>query len=263
MEIPHILRRLGFSDQEIRVYLALLSSGASSFKRISQDTGLNRSTVQDALKTLGDIGLTSSFQRHKKQYFLAESPDKLVEVVEQRERGLVDLKRRINEVLPELRSIYSDGTERPAVKYYEGMKGVEIILKDILSTVSEESVNRLCRVFTTAQLRQFIYQNFPNFTKERVAREIRVKALVVGEDSEVRPLYEQRTIFSDSPPASCSFVYGKKVALISVDDHDSPSGILIDDPRIASMQRSVFDHVWGQPVERRRMAMAAAIEEHM
>jgi len=53
------------------------------------------------------------------------------------------------------------------------------------------------------------------------------------------------------------------VALISVDDHDSPSGILIDDPRIASMQRSVFDHVWGQPVERRRMAMAAAIEEHM
>ncbi|MFH2063547.1 MAG: helix-turn-helix domain-containing protein [bacterium] len=263
MEIPQILKQLGFSEREIRVYLALMTNGASSVKRISQETGLGRSQVQDTIKSLGDLGLVGTFQRHKKALFLAESPDKLIEVLEHRERGLVELKRHINEVLPELRSIYLDGTERPAVKYYEGMKGVEIILRDVLSTVSEESVNRLFRVYTTAQLRQFIYQNFPNFTKERVAREIRVRALVAGDDSATRPLYEQRTIFAEHPAPSCTFIYGGKVAFISIDENDQPDGVLVEDQRVASMQKTVFDHVWGQSQQSCRLVMAAAIEEHL
>ena len=124
MEIPNILRRLGFSDKEIKVYLALLSSGTSSVRKIAKDAELNRSTVHEALKSLRDAELAGVYQKHKKQYYLAEDPERLLQVIEKREQGIAALKRHVNELLPELKSLYSQRGDRPSVKYYEGMKGL-------------------------------------------------------------------------------------------------------------------------------------------
>jgi sugar-specific transcriptional regulator TrmB len=263
MEIPYILRQLGFNDNEIRVYLALLSCGTCSARRLAKDVELTKHTLNEVLKALQDAGLIGTFQKHKKQLFVAESPEKLLELAERRERGMADIKRRVNELLPELKSIYAYGGAKPTVKYYEGMKGTEIILKDVLTTMSELSGDKVYRVFASPRLRQFIYNNFPNFTKERIAREIRVRVLVLGEERPDRPLMEQKTIpVRDGAPTYC-FIYGPKVAFVSLDDSDSPTGVILEDARVAGTQRIVFDHIWNSSAEKRRIPVVATIAENL
>ncbi|MFH1047994.1 MAG: helix-turn-helix domain-containing protein [Patescibacteria group bacterium] len=263
MEIPYILRQVGLSDKEIRVYLALLSCGASSAKRLSKDTELPKSAVSESLAKLQDSGLISAFQKHKKQQYAAEDPEKLLDLVVQREQNMLNLKRRVNELLPELKSIYSHGGNRSTIKYYEGLKGVDIILKDVLTSMTEHSGDKCYRVFSSPRLRQFIYTNFPHFTKERIARGIRVKVLVTGDEQPSRPLMEQKSIpVSDSVPTYC-FVYLNKISFISIDSDDNVSGVIIDDANIAGTQKIIFDHIWNQFNEKRRISVEAMIAEHL
>ncbi|MEA3248954.1 MAG: helix-turn-helix domain-containing protein [Patescibacteria group bacterium] len=263
MEIPLILRKLGFSDKEIKVYLALLSSGTSSVRKLAKDAELNRSSVHDALKSLRDTGLIAVYQKHKKQYYLAEDPEKLIEVVERREQGIAALKRHVNELLPELKSLYSQRGDRPTVKYYEGMKGLGIVLKDVIATMTELGGDREYRAFSSSYLRQFLYRNFPNFTKERIARQIRGRVLAMGQGSEERPLIEQRRIPTDKAVPTYTFIYGPKVAFISLDEDESPVGVIVEDARIAETQRIIFENAWNVSNIEKRVAMAADIEENL
>jgi len=263
MEIPHIFRQLGFSDKEIKVYLALLSSGTSSVRKIAKDTDLNRGPVYEALKSLRETGLVAVYQKHKKPYFLAEDPEKLIEVVERREQGIIALKRQVNELLPELKSLHAHGDDRPSVKYYEGMKGLGIVLKDIIATMTELGGEREYRAFSAPVLREYICRNFPNFTKERIARQIRGRVLVVGRGSEEWPLIEQRCIQTEASVPTYTYIYGPKVAFISLDENESPVGVIVEDARVAETQRIIFENAWNSPNVERRVAMAATIEEHL
>lgn len=244
MDVTYLLRRLGFSDKEIQVYLTLLSGGPSSVRKLAKDTDLNRGTVYDALKSLQRTGLVGMYQKHKKQYFLAEDPGKLIEVVEQREQSLSSIKRHVAELLPELRSLYVHGGMKPVVKYYEGAKGVNIILRDVLTTMSDFEGEKLYRVYSSAELRDYLYKEFPNFTKERITRQINVRAIAVGAGGDDQPLAERRWLSVERGSPTYSLIYGPKVAFISLGEQETPLGVLIEDARIAQTERMVFDHVW-------------------
>jgi len=263
MELPYLLRQLGFADKDIRVYLALLSDGNCSARKITKDTELSKYAVNEALKKLRAAGLVGVYQKHKKQKFVAEDPEKLVELVKKREHSMAELKTKVHELLPELKSIYQHGGSKPSVKYYEGMKGVEIILKDVLSTMTELSGDKMYRVFSSPHLREFIYSNFPNFTKDRIARQIRVQILVMGEEGPGRPLMEQKTIPVRGMAPTYSFIYGDKVAFISIDEQEKVTGVIIDDASICQTQKIVFDHIWNQSIQHRRISVEATIAENL
>src|SRR5690606_22053837 len=139
-----------------------------------------RGTVYDALKSLRQTGLVGMDQKNKKQFFTEEEPAELGEWIELREQRLAYVQRHICEEIPELRSLYVHGGMKPVVKYYEGAKGVRIILRDLLTTMSDTKGRRLYRVYSSAGLREYMYKEFPDFTKERIKRDIEVRAIAVG-----------------------------------------------------------------------------------
>ncbi len=243
MEIPHILQQLGFGDKEIKVYMTLLTGGPSSVRRLAKETDVNRGTVYEALKALQKAGLAGMYQKHKKQFFLAEDPQKLAEVIERKERSVSSLKRDLAEVLPELRSLYVHGGAKPTVKYYEGDKGVTIILNDVLHTMSVET-DKTYRAYSSAALRDYLYREFPNFTKERITRGLQVRVIAVGAGGDDQPLAERRWLSEKDSSPTYSIIYGKKVAFLSLGANDSPLGILIEDANVAATERLVFDRVW-------------------
>ena len=243
MEIPHIFQQLGFTDKEIKVYMMLLTGGPTSVRRLSKDTGVNRGTVYEALKTLQKAGLAGMYQKHKKQFFLAEDPQKLSEVIEGKERAVSSLKRDLAEMLPELRSLYVHGGAKPTVKYYEGDKGITIILNDVLRSMSDET-DKTYRVYSSAALRDYLYREFPHFTKERITRGLRVRVIAIGAGGDDQPLAERRWLSEKDSSPTYSIIYGKKVAFLSLGPNDSPLGILVEDANVAATERLIFDRVW-------------------
>ena len=243
METPLILRQIGFSDKEIRVYLTLLSGGPSSVRKLAKDTGLNRGTVYEVLKSLQERSLAGMYQKHKKQFFVAEDPEKLLDVVERREQSIAGLKRGLAEALPELRSLYVHGAAKPTVKYYEGAKGISIILDDLLKTASE-TPERLYRAYSSLALREHLYKEYPHFTKERVNRRINVRVIAVGAGGEDQPFAERRWLPAKAGSPTYKIIYGSKVAFFSLAKDEMPLGVLIEDASVAETERMLFDHVW-------------------
>jgi hypothetical protein len=129
--------------------------------------------------------------------------------------------------------------------------------------MTEVGGDREYRAFSSPYLRQFIYRNFPNFTKERITRQIRGRVLVMGQGSEERPLIEQRRIPIEESVPTYTFIYGPKVAFVSLDEHDSPIGVIVEDARIAGTQRIIFENTWNASNVEKRVAMAADIEENL
>lgn len=243
MEIPHILQQLGYNEKEIRVYLTLLTGGPSSVRKLAKETGINRGTVYEVLKTLQKAGLIGMYQKHKKQFFVAEDPEKLVDVIDRKEKAVAALKRDLAESLPELRSLYAHGGAKPTVKYYEGNKGITIILNDVLRTMAVQE-DRSYRVYSSIALREYLYKEFPHFTKERIARRLHVRVIAVGAGGEDQPLAERRWLSQKDGSPTYSIIYGPKVAFFSLGPNDTPLGVLIEDASVAETERMIFDHVW-------------------
>lgn len=243
MDATRLLEQLGLGQKEIRIYLTLLTGGPSSVRKLAKDTGLNRGSAYDALKSLQQHGLAGMYQKHKKQFFMAEEPEKLQDLVEHQERSISSLKRNVAEALPELRSLYVHGGSKPVVKYYEGPKGVNIILHDILRTMSE-SPDKTYRVYSSMTLREYIYKEFPHFTKERIARGLHVRVIAVGAGGSEQPMSERRWLPAREGSPTYNIVYGGKVAFLSQDARGALIGVLVEDERVAESERLIFDHVW-------------------
>lgn len=244
MPIINILKQLGFSEKEIQVYLSLLNLGPSSVREIAQKAQVNRGTTYDILKSLMKRGLVSYYHQDKHQYFLAEDPDKIKNVLDDKINELTQSKSEILKIIPELKSIYNKAeAEKPVVKYYEGKKGVKIILEDVLETM-EDSENKEYYVYSASDVREHLYNDFPNFAKERVKRKIKCKVIAIGSGGQLWGMDERKWISKTEGSPTYIIIYNKKIALISLDKVSNPIGMIIADQGIFQTQKMIFEYIW-------------------
>jgi len=133
-----ILKKIGLSDKEIEVYLALLENGANSVRDLAGFVGLNRGTTYDILKSLQGKGLVSYYHQETKQKFVAEDADKLMKLASSEEEKIKKVKEKLRGLIPELESLQAKGGNQPTTKFYEGRKGIRFILEEVLNSVSRE-----------------------------------------------------------------------------------------------------------------------------
>jgi sugar-specific transcriptional regulator TrmB len=124
MEIPEL------SQNESKVYLALLNMKEGGATKISQKCGLFRTLVYDILTKLTEKGLVSYSKKQGKRTYLPNSPERLLENIKEREREM-------ERVLPKLRTIFSKPEEELSVEQYEGVSGVKSAIEDMVSDVAE------------------------------------------------------------------------------------------------------------------------------
>ena len=66
-----ILKKIGLTDNEIKIYVTLLKIGSSTAYEISQKTGIYRVHVYDKLEQLMDKGLATYVYQGTKKIFQA------------------------------------------------------------------------------------------------------------------------------------------------------------------------------------------------
>ena len=93
MEIS-ILKEIGFSDREIKVYLALLELGETTVGPIASRTRIQHSKIYQTLEKLIDKGLISFIIKSKTKYFQAQNPNQILNMLKEKERRFSGSKRR-------------------------------------------------------------------------------------------------------------------------------------------------------------------------
>ena len=112
-----MLKKIGFSDKSAQIYMALLQLGPSSVRSLADHCALNRGTTYDSLKWMQEQGIVSFYHEDAKQHFVAESPEKLLRLIEVQTHDLEEAGHAIGRSIPELTALYHKGGERPVARY--------------------------------------------------------------------------------------------------------------------------------------------------
>lgn len=241
--ISLVLKDIGMTDKEISLYLALLQSGPSPVRAIALKSGINRGTAYDILKSLQEQGLVSFYDRAKHRYFIAEDPIKLKQVIDSKRGELNRAENKIDEILPELKSLLDNAGDKPVTRYYEGLTGVKTILQDVISTLASLKISSYI-VYSSSDIRKYLYEAFPHFNKERLQAQLHVRVLAIGEGGELVGLDERRWLSREKGAPAYILIYAGKVAMISVDSHDQPRGVIVEDAGLAATHRLLFEWAW-------------------
>lgn len=245
MHTAEIFQELGFSPREVAVYIALIKLGHGSIRDIAAKAGCNRGSAYDTLKTLHNKGIVTYFPKGKRRFFSAEPAEKLLELAQEKQSRLQQTMQHLEqEIIPDLKHL------QPAynianVHYYEGDDGVEHVLRDILNTVAASEPREYC-VYSARPIRRYLYRPFPNYTRQRVQRGIRVRVIAIGAGGEEAKLAERKWIDTGARRAASSYIaiYPPKCAMFSLVHEDYPTAVVIDAKEIAFSHQIVFDTLW-------------------
>lgn len=243
MDFEQLLTKFNLSPKAAKVYLALLERGASSIRQVAEAAGINRQTTHELLRSLIDRGIVTYYRERSREAYVAEDPGLLVRVADEELETLHRYREELKGSLAKLRALHERARGLATVHFYTNLKGVRTILEDVLKVVAQEK-EKLYRVYSSASIAPVLHEAYPKFTKHRIERNIRVRVFGLGGEGKTRGLDERKQLTKDIPSPSYILIYGQKVAMISLDEHRRPRGVLIEDEALAETQRLIFDEEW-------------------
>ncbi|MBI2035916.1 MAG: hypothetical protein HYT12_04555 [Candidatus Liptonbacteria bacterium] len=246
------LKKIGLSENEAKVYLALLELGAATADEIAKKAGVKRPTTYVQLEELGQMGLVTTYEKAarkdgaEKTFFRGEDPEYLKKIVERDSAEVKEQEEVLHKMMPDLQKLFAFAGERPKVRFFEGMEGFKTAQDEFLKTV------KVKEIFSIANVDE-IFKLFPthqnNYTPRRVQKNIRSKLLYTSakgpflKDSDEGMLRESKFIPQENFPFTCDLViYDNKVQITAL--REKPAAIIIEDQDMANSMKAIFDFMW-------------------
>jgi sugar-specific transcriptional regulator TrmB len=120
-----ILKDIGLSPNEAKIYVALVGLGEASVNTISVKTKINRSNVYDAMERLVEKGLASDVFTKREKLYKAAHPKRVKEIVEEK----LDV---IEKILPDLTKRFEADEVEEEAFFYRGIHAYKNYMFQIL-----------------------------------------------------------------------------------------------------------------------------------
>lgn len=237
------IQSIGLNEKEAKVYLASLELGQATVQRIAEKANIKRPTTYFIIEGLMDRGLISSFYQGKKQYFVAEMPERILDLIA-KERKELDLREeQFKRLLPELQSINNRNRTKPVVKYYEGKEG---IISMTLEHMKLSKSQKIYNIFSRDIVEQAITaDDLSSIRKERLGSKLTTKTIYTREKGDLQNVEDAELIRLPASefPVSCDIAfYEDKVRIASFKDR--LVGVVIEDREVAQSLRALFELAW-------------------
>jgi len=239
------LKNLDLSEKEAIVYLASLGLGLSTIQEIARKSQISRSTTYEVIESLMKKGLMFALSKGKRKYFSAEGPERLMTLIDIKERALEKRKKELKAILPELKELTRLSRERPRVRFYDGKQGIREIQKDILRTKNLGSIEEFVPLDDAYQL----FPAHPRDHRHGMGKRINVpeKLIYTSKKGEILPQKRGpiETLFipiEKFPFHTEITIYAHKVALVSFGR--KLTGVILESEDIANTLRCMFNLLW-------------------
>ncbi|OGL21525.1 hypothetical protein A2707_05830 [Candidatus Saccharibacteria bacterium RIFCSPHIGHO2_01_FULL_45_15] len=237
---------IGLNGRDKRVYEALLQLPHASVRTIAEHVNINRGSVHESLLSLQKAGIVGYAIYGKRQRYIAHPPQVLHELIDEKRRALSISHSNVEEYAQSLRDKQHTETI-PFATNYEDIEGLASILRDVISTL-KISTDKTYRVISSADLHEYLYHNFRNYTNERIKNNISVKVIAHEKGAPIseHDLAERRVLPSRQlrVPRCYTIIYAHKTAFIALSDTNVPSGIVIENHDITKLQIELFETLW-------------------
>jgi predicted DNA-binding transcriptional regulator len=125
-----VLRKIGLTDSEIRVYLALLELGDSTRSAIVNESNIAGSKVYDVLEKLQEKGLASVYLEDKIKHFKPTNPKQILSYLEDKKQDIAKTEEQAKNIIPQLLLRFNSSKEEQEVELLTGLKGLELIFRE-------------------------------------------------------------------------------------------------------------------------------------
>ncbi|MBW2967160.1 hypothetical protein KY362_01600 [Candidatus Woesearchaeota archaeon] len=119
-----ILKEIGLTDGQIKVYLSLLKLGSSTTGPIIDDSKIAKSIVYNILEKLIEKGLVSYILKNNMKYYTAEDPRRILDYLKKKTAELESKTKEVEQLIPKLTRMQKP-EDKIEVQVYEGFKGVQ------------------------------------------------------------------------------------------------------------------------------------------
>jgi sugar-specific transcriptional regulator TrmB len=237
MNYTEELKQLGLTNTESTTYISLLKLGPSKSGEIIKKSKLQSSSVYNALTSLQEKGLVSFSHYGKQKIFQSESPNKLLDFIE-------DKKRTITTILPDLNLIENISTKKNSSKVFSGLSGIKSVLNDILSELEPNDEYYFLQLNQNMLLKKEILLLFRNYHLKREEKQIKVKGLASHETKEsILTIFEGMSLFNveyvnEFLPTGI-IIYANKI--IFLDLEEEPNAFVIESKTISESYKQFFE----------------------
>jgi len=223
------LREYGLTNNEIKVYLALIDYGPCLAGLISRKTGLHRRTVYDTTEMLIKKGLLGYILKNNRRLFQASNPKIILETIQEKQDLLTPIVKSLEEK-------YSKTREKEETNFYKGKEGLKTVFEDQLNSKEVLILGASAKAY---EVLQFYFHWYDKTRKQK-----KIKVRIIAEDKRIKriPLAEIRYLPEKYASPVAVNIYGEKTAIILW--AKEPIAIVIKHPEIAQGYRNYFELLW-------------------
>jgi len=237
-----ILRKIGFSDAEVRVYKSGLKLGPSSARSIADDAQISRTLAYHALNALMGRGLASKVGAKHGAKFQMESPERIKSVLDRKQKELESMKENIDLVTSELSSFSEKNTDQPNIRFFQGLEGFKNVAQEVLET-KENRVRSLASIKGVMDTvdRAFMKRWFKEVEKRGISSQSIWSAENIDAD-----FYHSRRDLRLAPEGmefpNTILIYDNTVVVFS--GGRNIFAFVIESEEYAKTMKEMFDQVW-------------------
>jgi len=235
------LTDIGLTQNESKVYMALMDNGALSVNRIYEETGVYRRNIYDILNKLISKGLATFVIENKKKVFQATDPKRILTFLEEQRTIAEEKEKLAREKLPELEKKFGRKTPAIEAEIYRGYEGIKTIWEDTLKYKEVMFIGS----------GGFGYQKMPRywiaFNKRRLKAGSKWKQLAI-EELRASPMIKEKLIETKflpkelTGPPNVIWIYGNKI--VNILWINMPIAFVVNNREIAESYRKYFNFLW-------------------
>jgi sugar-specific transcriptional regulator TrmB len=237
MDANHELEMLGFTKNEVKVYLTLLRIGRTLAGRLAKECRLERTSTYNALNRLINEGVVSYVIESRKKVFYAAEPEKIAELFKEKEA-------RAELLVPIIKEMRKFEREKENILKFRGYAGIKTVFNDILNTCKEGdeylifgSENQLSK-----RLPEFAQIYVSRKDRKKLRARILLKETMKGSGRKMSKYTKVRFVSKNINSLVNLNVYGNKVSLFVWSE--TPEAVIIDNKDAADTFRSYFEFMW-------------------
>jgi len=241
------LRKIGLTESEIKVYLALLKLGVSSKGAIIKESKIAPSKIYEIADKLIDKGLCSTITKNGVKHFMGASPARIRDYLHKKQEEILQEEKELEKIIPKLQSYYNKIPEGIKIEMFIGWKGIETVYLDLLDLSNRNEYVYIIGAGTgknEKKLELFYTRHgrtaFKKGLKVKVIFNESARRYVSNIEKNIKKTYEKKFLFEHTPTEV--LIFKDRTALII--RREEPLAVLIQDNETSNSFRRYFEELW-------------------
>ena len=241
-----LLRKIGLTEGEVKVYLALLRLGETTVGAIGRESKVSKSKMYDILDKLIEKGFVGYIVKSGTKYFAANDPKMILEYINKKADEIEKTKQEAEKILPKLSMQRATLGQKKIAEVYEGFHGLKAVREELILTLKKGDE---FLVLGAPKIANEKWENwFLDFHKRRISREVKMRIIYnsnAREFGEIRKKFKLTQVkYLPNDLVSPNWIDIFSDAILFVVLLKEPLTFVIRDKSLADSFRSYFDIMW-------------------